>query len=50
MRKSQKKLLINNALLFALAIMGVLLLAFGFGAVDKIIGAVLVFAGLGFIK
>ena len=50
MRKSEKKLLINNVLSFALAIAGLLLIAFGCGVVEKIIGVFLVFAGLGFIK
>ena len=50
MIKSEKKLLINNALMFLLAIAGLVLIAVGCEAVDKIIGAVLVFAGLGFIK
>ena len=36
MRKSEKKLLINNFLMLSLAIAGLLLLAFGCGAVDKI--------------
>ena len=48
--KSQKKLLINNALSFALAIEGLALVAFGGGAADKLTGAFLVFASLGFIK
>ena len=36
MRKSEKKIVINNALLFALAICGVLLVVLGCGVVDKI--------------
>ena len=50
MRKSEKKLLINNALMFALAIAGVLLVVVGCDVVEKIIGAFLIFIGLGFIK
>ena len=50
MRKSEKKLLTNNALMLALAICGVLLVAFGGGGVDKLTGAFLIFIGLGFIK
>ena len=50
MRKSEKKIVINTALLFALAIAGVVLIVCGGGVVEKIIGAFLVFAGLGFIK
>ena len=50
MRKSEKKLLINNALMIALAIAGLLLVVGGCGAVEKIAGAFLVFVGLGFIK
>ena len=50
MRKSEKKLLINNALMFMLAVAGVLLVAFDCDIVEKIIGAFLVFVGLGFIK
>lgn len=50
MRQSEKKILINNALMFALTVCGVVLVVVGGGVVDKIIGAFLVFAGLGFIK
>ena len=36
MRKSEKKLLINNALMFMLAVAGVLLVVVGCGAVEKV--------------
>lgn len=50
MRQSEKKILINNALMFALAVCGVVLVVLGCGVGEKIIGVFLVFAGLGFIK
>ena len=50
MRKSEKKIVIHNALMLALAICGVVLVVLGGDGVEKLTGALLVFAGLGFIK
>lgn len=36
MRKSEKKILINNALMFTLAIMGVVLIVVGGGVEEKV--------------
>ena len=50
MRKSEKKILINNALMFALAVCGVVLIVFGGGVGDKLAGAFLFFTSLYFTK
>ena len=36
MRKSEKRILINNALMLALAVGGLVLIVVGYGAVEKV--------------